>query len=209
MNRLRATIIARHEWGKSPVVDRIGIAAPIASMIYSLEKSRKWKRPRLWPRTSTHNLERAAIVPPASPMSRRLCSNLAVAAFEQEPAASSLFGCGISAPVARRRSTPVSSLKPSRRAVFNSLPHESETPKMCLQSICRKCKKPAGMNWKLDYGPGYLTARNTSRTGLDGERSISFHQTSHGCGPRLRNFPTLNRSDYEMNENRLCHETFF
>ena len=161
---------------------------PIALRICFSERGRKRARKELSRETSIHNQARAAIALLIFPTSQRLCSNPAIAAFAQEPAASNLFGCGISAPAAPRRLTPVSSAKPSRRAVSSSLLHENETLKICLQPPCPILKTVPGMNRKSNCGPGFLPPKVTLLTKRGG-RSLKFsHQVPSRCGQGFGNF---------------------
>jgi len=124
--KYRRPTIDRLALGKLPVFCRTEIEALTDSMVCPLEINQKWRLQEPSPETSIHNLVRGVIEPLIFPKNRRLYSNLAIGAFGQESAASSFFGCGIFALAARRRLTPASSAKPSRRAVLDSLPHENE-----------------------------------------------------------------------------------
>ena len=111
---------------KLPTACPFEIEAPIVSDALFLETDLKSKPRVLWPKKSIRNRVPFAIAPPISPMNRRLCSSLGVAAFGQEWTETNLYGCGISAPAAPRRSVPASWGQPSHSGIFSSLPHEND-----------------------------------------------------------------------------------
>jgi hypothetical protein len=111
---------------KLPTAYLFEIEAPIVSDALFLETDLKSKPRVLWPKKSIRNRVPFAIAPPVSPMNRRLCSSLGVAAFGQEWTETNLYGCGISALADRRHSAPASSSQPSHIGIFNALPHEND-----------------------------------------------------------------------------------
>lgn len=131
MKRALRTIV-RREREKPPIVCPTEIEAPIVSKACLWGINLKWERPKLWTKTSVRNLAHDVTALPIFPTSQRLYSSPAIGAFEQESVASSLFYCGISALVDRRRLSPISSIKASRNPVFSSLLHESETLEILL-----------------------------------------------------------------------------
>jgi hypothetical protein len=128
-------IIVQRGRERPPIVSPSEIAAPTVSRACLSETNQKLECPKLWLKTSARNLVRDATEPLISPMSRRLCSILAIGAFGQEPVASTLFDCGISALVDRQRLSPISSIKASRRQVFTSLPYENEMFEILLANL--------------------------------------------------------------------------
>lgn len=174
MRKFPVTIIAPRELEKLRAVCRTEIAVPIVSTACLWEINQKSKLREFWPKTSTHSLARDAVALPVFPTNRRLCSSLEVAAFEQAPAASSLFDCGISAPVARRR---LASVKPSGRLIFYSLPHENEMLRKRLRSSWRTPKNVSGMSRKENNAamPTKLIVLDERLNSVNARESLFFN----------------------------------
>lgn len=134
MKRSLRTIVQRVR-EKPPIFCLFEIVVPAASKACLSEINQKLEGLKLWLKTSTRNPAHDAIEPPICLTSQRLCSILVIVIFGRESVVSSLFGCGISSPVARRHLSPNSSHQPSRRPVFISLPYENEMLEIFLVEI--------------------------------------------------------------------------
>ena len=105
-------------------------------------------------------------------MNQRQCSSPAIAIFGQEPSASTLCGCDVFAPVARQRSTPVSSRKTSRKSAAYLLPHENEALKIYLHLFRLTLKNVPGMKPKANDARSFSLKKQTE------QRSEFVHQVT-------------------------------